>query len=379
MRFLIVALSGACLVACTNSEHNPPEPTRPNTPTAVGVEVSSTFQSKLQTNRQAPTSRDRAGFDAFYLSPQALRAANPNDTALRPVFDETPWSCPAALAKDGRAPDPALPVLTSLVATANGRAYFVNRLCGAWSVSLQDPSQVEPLVSLVDATVSELPGDIAISPSGQALCVTTRNYEESSRVAIWSITPEGKPSKRIAGTVGDDCKEIVGDGFAGYIVVQGTLHRYEDGVLKAVPGIDPPESLQLGRSSLYYFDRYGLERLPINTAEPELVTSCGLNGGLDAPVCPAALVDGDDLYLARNVVGPDHRIQRGELVVRHEAGTFGEEQPVFTTASNESIVLTPGLARTTTKTSEYLWFVLGWSTEPGRSPLKTYVSRVGVK
>lgn len=357
MRFLVLALAGLSLAACFDPSSAPPEeaPAPAGSPTAAGVEISTRYRTKVGT--------DGDSFEALFLAPSSLSALDPNGSALRTILDSSHWTCPFP-----HATDPALGVRaedTQLVTVAQGRAYFSNPLCGAWSVSLDDPSRVTPLF--------DSPASTAISEDARFMCVVVRTpgqgLDPFDHVEHWSVNAEGERERMLDRVPGRSCTEVSGS----YLVIDDQLYR---GYREVVGVQGRPRDLRQSGYWLYFFDDRGLERMDVNGGPLELIEACRERGDDKAdpalPECPTYLPVFGDLYLARKIVG-----ERGsEIVVRHKGST--EEEVVYRTAEYESIYLPSGLALTKSTSAKHLWFVLEWRKSPELDPKTAYLAKVSI-
>lgn len=352
MRTSLAWLAALGVAACS-SDPTPATPassaSEPAGPTAPSIEIASRDVS-LSSDREALG--PRTGFHAFVIGSNTMSSASPTDTTLQPVLDAPKWTCPWT-------PSEEIAKQTKLVTTRDGRAFFTNPRCGAWSISLEKPSDVTEIVKFDEPEYRS----IALSQDSRFGCMGGEFGTELFRTSGDFDLGKSEP-----------CLDVTILGNTTYIAVDGGLFSQTVGTneVERVEGVDHPQGFQVGNTgqTLYFLDDNGLERLDVGAKTPQLIDACDKEGGLNARECPAFLVNYDSLYLVRSVDG------HNELVVRNEKD--GTEKSVYRTADNESIHIPAGLALTESTSQQYIWFVLDWRTAPNAEPTKTYLSRFAV-
>lgn len=280
------------------------------------------------------------GDEVYYRTAQVLAVADTNDRSVRWAIDRSKITCPFRELSELDAG------FTNVAATARGRAFFVNDWCGAWSVPLDNPSEVQPMIG---AEKDDAHFPLAVSSNGQLVC-----FEGKDGVELWSIDDRGARETKLFSTTDHLCDEVAGDRNEAFLSVDHQLLHWKSGdstpTLIATPPPPPPfslarvEGLQLGEHALYYQGDLGIMRVSREDLSVATELACT---AYSSPDCPAFLVTGDDLYLAspRAIV-----VRRGPSLVR-------SDEPVFTGTKLEYINTFAGLS----SAANELWFALDFN------------------
>jgi hypothetical protein len=249
-------------------------------------------------------------------------------------------------------------------------AYISRPFCGLWSVSLQDPSKVTPIVRVTGASQEDRAGawgdgtlrrvspfKIAAAPDGDGLLVCLGG-DVGEDVQLWSATRDGKPGEMVA-KVDGDCTEIVRDDSGAFLSVSNGVYRWDRSsramtriaTLSTAAGA---ESLQATAAHLFYLEgdqimRVGRDGKGLTRIERDPADSASLT---------RFIADDRNLYVAT----------QAKVVRIPQDG--GQTETMVVAASESRVATENGFV----KAGEDLWFVLNqWE---GKGEQKPYLARV---
>jgi hypothetical protein len=215
------------------------------------------------------------GEEIFFNGDDGVQACSPSSSMtgiLRQVVDARyracPWKNPWRTAGE----------VEDVRVTYVGRvAYVHQRLCGLWTVSLDDPTKVTPIIQINGSAIAEGTTnarwgdgtqarvdpvfDISVAADGKngngaVLCLSTGDDLE-----LWIVGDDGKPRERLAKSDAINCEEVIQAGGAIFFsATVGGLNRFDraTGTLSRfhVNGNDtlPARSLTASSSHLFYLD-----------------------------------------------------------------------------------------------------------------------------
>ena len=290
---------------------------------------------------------------ALYLSnEEGVQVFSPGGEGLRQILDERyracPWTNPWKLGPSERD--------KVKITYGAGSAYLYQPLCGLWSVSLQDPSKVTPIVRITGAVdVNAAWGDgtparvsptfnIAAVPDGDGLLVCLMSGDDGGDgVQLWSVSRDGKPGEMVGKVGGVDCTEVLRDDSGAFLsVFVGGVYRWDRGSRAvtriATPGSSGAEFLQATAAHLFYLEgdqimRVGRDGKALTRIERDPA---------DRDILTRFIVDEHNVYVATQ-----------SKIVRIPQG--GGPAETMLVAAPESFVATEnGFV----KAGEDLWFVL---------------------
>jgi hypothetical protein len=307
---------------------------------------------------------------ALYLqNKQSVQVFSPGAEGLRQFLGESYRACPWTNAwKFGPAERADVKITYGA-----GSAYLYQPLCGLWSVSLQDPSKVTPIVRITGSVdVDAAWGDgtparvsptfnIAAVPDGDGLLVCLMSGNDGGDgVQLWSVSRDGKPGEMV-GRVdgGTDCTEVLRDDSGAFLSVYvGGVYRWDRGS-RAVTRIATParggaESLQTTAAHLFYLEGDEIMRV-----------------GRDGKGLTRIARDPEDYSFLRRFIADERNLYiatQAKVVRIPQDG--GPAQTMLVAASESRVATEDGFV----KAGDDLWFVLNqWQ---GKGEQRASLARV---